>query len=140
MRTHNVSAIHVIRENVLKTYISRFSAKKRKLYHAKENMGLGMIHLPVANLQRNLRQIESEKNKWKSRLTNIQTMEVHYEDILTNQALIMDEMQDFIGVDRKTGLESGLLKINPDKLENLIENYDEVQHCLKRTPYERYLS
>ena len=35
--------------------------------------------------------------------------------------------------------EESLKKINPDSLEELIENYTEVVNHLKGTPYEKYL-
>ena len=139
MRTHAVSAIHIIRNNALKTLISRLSARERKLYHTTENLKIGKVHIPVVNLRRNLVLIESEKEEWKRRLAGIQTLEVHYEDILRNEALVMTDIQRFIGVDCVDDLKSRLLKINPDNLANLIGNYDEVRHCLEGTSFERYL-
>ena len=63
MRTHAVSAIHVIGGNAIKPFMSRFSAKERKLYCVKENIKVGKIRIPVVHLRRNLGLIESEKDE-----------------------------------------------------------------------------
>lgn len=140
LRSHDVSAIHIVRENVLKTYISRLTAKKRKLYHVKNNVKVEKVCLPITKLQRELGLIELENEQWKHYLTKVQTIEVHYEDILKDRAELMTEVQEFIGVDCETDLPSQLTKINPDTLEDVIENYEQVKQALSGSAYEKHLS
>ena len=45
----------------------------------------------------------------------------------------------FLEVDSAYELESDLVKINPDTLEDVIDNYEEIKDKLSGTPLEKYI-
>jgi len=139
IRENSIRVVHVVRENALKTYISRHSDKQRKLYHVKEKVQLGKINIPVSRLKINLSIIEHENTEWRKILEGAEVLEVRYEDIFADMSSAMKKIQQFIGVREVENLSSRLSKINPDNLEEVIENYAEVNECLSGTNYEKYL-
>jgi hypothetical protein len=47
---------------------------------------------------------------------------------------------DFLNIDQVAPLTTDLVKLNPDSLEDMIENYEEVKQALSGTDFEEFLN
>jgi len=61
---------------------------------------------------------------------------VFYEDVLNDTNLHMRKILKFLQVKDNISLSSRLRKINPEKIENILKNYEEVEKVLKGSPFE----
>ena len=66
-------------------------------------------------------------------------MGVVYEDFVSDPETWSRRMLEFLGVGEIRTLCSPHKKVNPDSLEQMIENYEEVCTLLEKTPYREYL-
>lgn len=129
-------AIHIVRRNVLKTLISRETAKKRKQYHAKEEILAVKVSLPVSTLIQNLTKISSENKFWQTAFPKESYIRVDYEDFVENKENESKRLLNFLAVKEDIVLSSKNVKLNPDSVEDLIENYNEVVTILTGTEHE----
>ena len=149
-----VMAIWVRRANALKTLVSRRTAAASGIYHVArsqndlpagtgwrtpENVEDRSILIDTGTLLSDLDRIDREQAAW-SRMLGDRTryIEVVYEEYVANKQRVNDAMLQFLGV-RRLPIESGLHKINPDKLSQLIRNYDQVVAVLTGTRFEECL-
>lgn len=139
---YNVKLIHVVRSNVLKTYISLFSAKQRSLVHTTKKVVVGKINLPTRLLLRKIKKIDYQNIYWEKffKNCNLDYLKLEYESMLNNSSKNRKELLSFLMVNDKMDLTSNLRKINPNNLEDVISNYNQVRTYLTGTPYEWCLS
>ena len=146
-----VRAIWVRRANLLKTLISRSSAAASGIYHvarSNDNLPAGTgwrrpedakdrsMLIETESLLRDLEVVDQEQRVWAEKLQDeTNYIEVVYEDYIADKDAGNNAMLDFLGV-RRLPINSGLHKVNPDKLDQLIRNYDQVVNVLKGTKYE----
>lgn len=138
LKSQQVKVIHVVRENTLKTLVSRLTARVRGKYHSTVQLGAIKISLPIATLVKRLQGIEYQSRQWGEVFGGDNYVRVVYEEFVQNQSEESARIVDYIGV-RKLAIESPLVKLNPDDLSDIVENYDQVVRVLKGTPFERYL-
>jgi LPS sulfotransferase NodH len=60
---------------------------------------------------------------------------ITYEDFVSNKNDLHARMLDYIGVDSTIPLSSPLKKLNPDSLQEIVMNYDQVSSRLLNSPY-----
>ncbi len=132
-----VKVIHLVRKNVLKTLISLYSAKNRKLYHTTKQINPDKIYLPTRFLFYRLKKLARKIKYWDSRFfLSKNYYKIFYEDVLNDTKLHMHKILKFLEVKDNIRLSSSLRKINPEKIENILINYEEVEKLLKDSPYE----
>lgn len=66
-------------------------------------------------------------------------LEVAYESLLQNHDREMRRTIEFLGLSEYMPLTSDYIKVNPDSLEDIIENYSEIKNVLTNTEFEKYL-
>jgi LPS sulfotransferase NodH len=141
IRENNVRIIHLIRKNVLKTILSSETARKRKLHHAGHDTSIVPVKV-VVDPEKVVKQIErvlAEMAFFKRHFELLPTLEITYEEFVAQRELIAQRIFDFIEATHVTGLPVPLKKINPDSVEDLVENYEELKKALLGTPYECFL-
>ncbi len=136
LKSAEAKTIHIVRRNVLKTLMSRETAKKRKQYHAKEKVLAVKINLPVKTLNKELDKISFENKFWQTAFSEDSYLRVDYEDFVENKDSESKRLLHFLGVKESVELLSKNVKLNSDSLEDLIENYNEVVKILSGTGYE----
>ncbi len=136
LKSIKAETIHIVRRNVLKTLISRETAKKRKQYHAKEKILAVKVSLPVSTLIQELNKISFENKFWQTAFPKENYIRVDYEDFVENKADESQRLLRFLGVNENIELLSKNVKLNPDSVENLVENYNEVVEILSGTEHE----
>lgn len=141
----DVCVVHLVRRNVLKLYISEELNNRKKELNRKAHMNYVpepvKIKLPVGDeLMNHLRVREADIQRFRQALQgSFPALEVHYEDLMggKNQECQgfskdeLDRLYDFFGLENRSyELETPMRKTNPDRLQDLIENYEEVRETL----------
>jgi len=133
--------IHLIRLNVLKTHISFLTAPMHKMHHPREGAKIKTVklRLDTNTLLQELRKRNARIEKKRRLIDGFESLEVNYEDFVTDRNSEAERIQPFLGFENVVPFETDLVKINPDNLEDLIENYQEVTSVLSGTEFERFL-
>jgi len=137
---NQIKVINVVRENVLKTLLSRRTAERRRLYHTTKTISQSKIELATSSLLSDLARIQQDGQRWEKLLGDYDHyFKVSYENFMRNKQQESKRMLDFLDVDFAV-VESDLVKINPDNLDALIKNYNEVKEKLTGTAFEYCLN
>ena len=67
-------------------------------------------------------------------------LEVEYESLIADFDSEIRKVLKFLEIDKFIPLTSDFVKVNPDSLEEIIENYNEVKQTLKNTEFEKFLN
>lgn len=136
--------VHIVRKNKLRIYISELIAKKTGVWgtHSQARITQDRLGLKinVQDMQQKLRGIsqtaESAAKKLSS-LGNLHTLV--YEDMFDPQGrfapAVVALVKDLLNVETVNS-DPAHIKINPEPLSAIIENYDEVAVALQGTPFE----
>ncbi len=140
IRDHQISVIHVVRENFLKTLVSRIVAEQRNLYHARQGSDAPRkaikVTVPADRLIGELQRIKLHTNRWQELFGDTpHYLRVVYESFSRNKEKEGAEMLAFLGLG-SSAMSSSLVKINSDSLVDVIENYSEVESLLRGTEFE----
>ncbi|MCG6870479.1 MAG: sulfotransferase [Gammaproteobacteria bacterium] len=139
-REHGVRIIHVIRENALKTLISRINARNTGIYHVKgESQKGARITIPTKTLLNELTRIKSEDNHWATVFAENPYLLVHYEDFVESPEMISGKMLRFLGFDDDIELTSPHKKVITSGLDEVIENYNDVRRALIGSEFSGFL-
>jgi Sulfotransferase family len=140
LQENKIRVLHVVRDNALKTLVSRISARSRKLYHSIEDIEVDKVYLPPRRLLKSLAQILDESERWKHLAAENPYLKISYESFLDDRDQVLKSMLNFLGVEYATSMSSDLKKINSDNLSDVVVNYAEVTRILTGTRYEIFLS
>ena len=136
IKKNNIKVLHVVRRNVLKTHISRVTAMKRNMYHAKQVQQIVKINIDISDLVSQLKKIDYENIAWQNIFGAGDYMRLVYEDFVSCKEVKTKEILDFLEVGTHQQLHSNNVKINPDDMRDLIINYNEMADCLTGTDFE----
>ena len=137
---NGVKAINVYRSNVLKTLVSRLSAQSSGVFHATQVATRQKVVVPTGSLLQRLQKLELEKDCWVRHLGNrLPMMRISYEGFVADPDLCGAQVLQFLGV-TKIPLKSPLAKLNPDNLQDIVENLAEVKSVIAGSPFEAYLN
>lgn len=133
--------IHVVRENILKTYISRLRAQQTGVYASTHPTQKIKVPVPINSLLEDLDSLSEENNALGNSVSRLglDHLTISYEQIAHNREPELQEVLSFLGVSETAELKSRLVKLTPDNLEQAVENYDEIVNALKHTKYGSYL-
>ena len=140
-RQKDARVIHLIRGNLLKTYISTVTAAIHKMRHPREGAEIRTvkIHIDPQELLTELNKRVALIEEQRQLFSDCHCHEVFYEDFVADRTKESVRMLRFLGVDESRELTTDLLKINPESLSDLVENYEEICAALKGTQHEKYL-
>ena len=137
--------IHLTRENRLKTIVSldiafktdkwSVSANDKDKQHVEKR-----ISLDTSTLIDRIEQIQNYETFIRDRFKDRHILEVVYEKLTTKPGETFQYIGRYLGVYDIDLSEITLTKQNPESLEQLIVNYDEVYEVLKNTRYAVYLN
>lgn len=136
---NDVGIIHLIRENYLKSIVSHFTSKKRGEYHSTSKVRPITVRLSPHLLKRRLTKRMKQVEKYQAMLKNRRYCEVSYESFVANREVESRRILDFLPVDQSVSLTTDLRKQNPDSLEDILENHEEISQAFKGTAFEKYL-
>lgn len=135
--------IHLKRVNFLRHKLSSLIAAETKVFHLRngEQASKKRIHVDFDTLLEGITYGEEVERTEEENLKDIPHIKVIYEtDILDNSRhqVTADRIFSYLGVDSHT-VETGLKRITVDRLDEMIENYEEIEKKLTDRGYEKYL-
>lgn len=139
VRERKIKVIHMTRDNSLHVLASRYRKKLTHIAHTHEKPPAVKFRLPTNNLLNELDRLEREKATWETTLAGLLCLDVSYESFADNMTSAAPRILEYLGVDPDYRLHSPLVKINPDSLTDVLENYDDVEAVLRGTSYEKFL-
>jgi LPS sulfotransferase NodH len=139
-----IRIIHLTRENRLRTIVSLDIAFKTDQWGVSDNdkdkqLVEKRIILDTSKLIDRLDQIQYYERFTRDRFKDKHILEVVYEKLTTKPREIFQHIGGYLGVDDIDPSKITLTKQNPESLEQLIVNYDEVYELLKNTKYAPHL-
>ena len=138
-----VRSILVTRRNYLKTLLSRRTAAPTGIYPVSGTLPAKAsvsswearpIRLDAATIVAELDAIEAEAGRWRALLSDMRCLEIEYESYVRDQPSWNARVLEFLDV-AQTPLISDLKKVNPDRLADLIVNYDEIAELVSRSSH-----
>ena len=143
MQERDFHVIHLIRQNFLKIVLSRETARARSQYHLApgEEAKSIKVRLDTETLIPDLNVIQKEVDAHREIFKSGRYMEVHYENLISNKDQVTKSIIEFLGLGEEgiSKMEFPLKKINSENLQDLIENFDEVQSVISDSPYQSFL-
>lgn len=142
MAYRDLKVIHLTRRNRLKTVISLEIAFKTghwtKSSHSGGPRDKRLILDPALLLKR-LEQIEQGEAATRARFSDRPVLEVVYEELVQSPREGFAAVGKYLGVDDIDPDKIKLKKQNPESVQQLITNYDEVETSLRNTRFAEYL-
>jgi LPS sulfotransferase NodH len=138
----DVRVIHLTRQNRLRTVISLEIAFKTGQWTKAGSSGgpkEKRVTLDPLKLVRRLEKIEEGEAATRARFCDRQVLEIVYEEMVQSPNEVFASVAAFLGAD---GIDPGKIRLkrqNPERLAQLIVNYDEVEAVLKNTRFAEYL-
>ncbi len=139
---NDLKVIHLTRRNRLRTVISlEIALKTGKWTNSGKSSGLQgkRLTLDPENLLKRLESIEAGEAQTRARFCDRPMLEIVYEDLVQSPREGFAVVSAFLGVD---GIDPGKIRLkqqNPEGLDQLIVNYDEVEAVLKTSRFAEYL-
>jgi len=140
---HNdLKVFHLTRRNRLRTVISLEIAFKTGQWTQAKNSAAPKekrVTLDPLQLIKRLTQIEEGEAATRVRFCERPMLEIVYEELVQSPQEAFASVSAFLGVG---GIDPGKIRLkrqNPERLEQLIVNYDEVESILKNTRFAEYL-
>jgi LPS sulfotransferase NodH len=139
VKESNASVIHLIRKNPVKAIVSHFTAKKRRMYHTTSKVKKVTIRLSPKKLRREAAKRLYEIEKYRRLFKHQDYHELNYESFMEDRDDETHRILDFLGIDEFVSLRSNLVKQNPDSLEDILENFQEIKKAFQGSIFEKYL-
>lgn len=136
---NKVGVIHLVRDNSLKTVVSLFTSQKRGIYHSTSKIEQITIRVSPRTLKRRVAALTKQIKKYRTILKEQRHCEVSYESFVANRDAETRRILDFLHIDQFIPLTTDLIKLNPDSVVDILENYEEVAQAFKDTVFEKYL-
>lgn len=138
----NIKVIHLVRENMLKTFVSRKIAEKTDTWKAKSKKSVSVqekqVTLDFDECVNEFERIKQWEAWAREEFKGHDFHELSYEDLVSNRESTMKDLFSFFGVKNKQ-VESKLKKQNAETLNQLILNYEEIKSELSRTQWSYLL-
>lgn len=141
-RRDELKVIHLTRRNRLRTVISLEIAFKTGRWTSSHNFVRTQekrVMLDPARVVKRLEQIEAGEAATRARFRDREMLEVIYEELVHSPEQVFSSVEKYLGVDGIDPNRIRLKKQNPEALEQLIINYDQVEAALKSTRFAEYL-
>jgi hypothetical protein len=136
---NEVKVIHLIRNNLLKRLVSNKIAITRDLHHSKKPIKPIKVYIDPKILVADFRRRQKRFDKYRKLFKDFAFLEISYESLVAAQDTETRKVLKFLGINQVIPLTTDLVKVNPDCLEDLIENYGEVKQTLVNTEFENSL-
>jgi hypothetical protein len=143
LNRNNIKVILLLRKNIFRNALSDMRARKTGIYHHRKEdekllSGLPKLNVDVAVLRNKMNHIIHQSKKMESIAKNMNCMKIWYEDF-SDWSNTMNKIFDFLGVSQYD-VSAGAKKLNPDRAENMIANFNEVINWLQQNNYAEFLN
>lgn len=142
IKENDVKIIHLVRNNLLKRLVSHKIARARNLMHSTQAVEPIKVRIDPRILTQHLRKRQIRLDKYRKlfiEVLDVPFHEVSYESLVGDHDTETQKVLRFLGIDKFMSLTSELVKVNPDSLEDIIDNYSQVKQTLRNTEFENFL-
>jgi len=145
-KDRNIRIIHLSRDNVLKQYVSLVLMRNqhkhgRTTSHTTKPVVPVSTYIEPKAALASMDDVRERYQHYERVFANHPKIELVYEEMIDNGALAEPAaraVSDLLEVDLLP-MNSGLVKMNPHRLDRMVENYDELVAAIRGTEYERLL-
>jgi LPS sulfotransferase NodH len=142
LKKNNIKVILLLRENIFRNALSDLRARATGIYHNQDDneeqrSGLSKLNVDTAALKQKMENIVQQNKKLEAIVSDMDFIKISYEDF-SDWNNTMNKVCDFLKVSREQ-VTAGAKKLNPDALQDMIENYSEVEHWLKQNNYGEFV-
>jgi LPS sulfotransferase NodH len=130
--------IHLVRENVLKKYISSEVARVRKIAHSDQKLPQIGVKININQALKSMQQYIEDVNHFQSILADKDAIEVSYEEFFKDPENEIIPILNFLGTPQKK-LYCKSQKLTQNDLSQVVENYEDLFDNLKGTQFEKFL-
>jgi LPS sulfotransferase NodH len=146
LREHpDIRVIHLRRGNLLKQYVSKMLMGKKRdgvwQPHSTSKLPVVTTHVSPQEAIREMRYVQQQFDLYEDLLSKHNKIELVYEDMINGQCLsdaAMHAICELLEVE-PVPMCCDFVKVNPNKLELMVENYQELSSALTGTVFEKYL-
>ena len=135
--------VHLERRNLLRIALSWVANEQTRVVHrtVRDRSVRQRQHVPVAMLQRQLTRVARDVAVEERALAGVPHHRMVYEDDLLSadtRQISMDRLFATLGLP-PAPVSTKLVRLTSDRLEDFVENHDEVRAALRGTEWEKYL-
>jgi LPS sulfotransferase NodH len=145
-RDKDIHVLHLRRHNLLKMHVSQLLMPTRRNAiwepHTTEPLPPVTTHVDPAAALEQMRKASARYQEFEDIFVGHRRLPLVYEEIIDNQRLRPSEGRricDFFGV-RDQPMQSSLIKLNPESLEAMVTNYDELASVIAKTEFAELLN
>lgn len=143
LKKNDVKVILLLRENILRNALSDLRARSTGIYHNQDDnedlrSGLSKLNVDTQALKQKMDDIVRQNKKLEDIVHDMDYIKIRYEDF-ADWNTTMNKIADFLHVSRQL-VAAGAKKLNPDALQDMIENYSEVESWLKTNNYAEFVA
>ncbi|MEM6965888.1 MAG: hypothetical protein AAF573_14065 [Bacteroidota bacterium] len=143
IRDNNVYILQLFRKNLLKKHISKMMADKTSVWHSQDKVNNTKLNLDIKHALERIKITEEKDIAVTRELNSYQkkVLPIYYEDFVADKAAFSEKLATFFEEDAAifNNLVTSLKKLNPNKLPDLLENYEEVYNSFSKTEYRKFL-
>lgn len=144
-RDKELCVLHLSRRNLLKVYVSRLlmPRKRNAIWepHTTEPLPPVKTHVDPAHAIAYMRQARARYEHFEGAFSGHRRLAIVYEDLIAGQRLRPEEGRricTFFGLEAHP-MHSPFIKLNPESLEAMVTNYDELARAISRTEFAEML-
>ncbi len=145
-REKDIHVLHLRRHNLLKMHVSQLlmPTKRNAIWepHTTEPLPPVTTHVDPAAALDQMRRASARYQEFEAMFAGHRRLPLVYEELIENQRLRPSEGRricDFFGV-RDHPMQSSLIKMNPESLEAMVTNYDELASVIAKTEFADLLN
>lgn len=137
-----IRVLHLRRHNLLKVHVSRLLMGKRERVQATGPVDAVRTHVDPDAAIAAMRKARARYERFEALFGGHPRLQLTYESLFEGQGLseaTTAAICDFLGVSRHP-MRSKLTKLNPESLQDMVTNYDELSAAIARTEFAEFLS
>lgn len=97
------------------------------------------IKLQPSVIVQSLEKLSQQQLKCERIIRGNPVISLTYEDLFEQQNVVIGEISSFFKLSDASFIQPDVVKTNPEHLNNVVENYDEVRQALRGTRWEIFL-
>jgi len=142
----SISIIHLMRQNVLKQYVSRYIMRRHRRLgrgraHTTKELKPVSVEIPPALAEREVKKLLMQRNSLRESFKDHRMIELQYETMIDNNQIStesIDSICDVLQVSNQFE-EPPLKKMNPTSLASMLTNYDQWESYFANTEFAELL-
>ncbi len=142
LKENNVKLILLNRGNILRNALSDLKARATGVYHNSQNGAANNQQEFIVNIQElknKMEQISRTQKLMEQSTADMNRLVINYEGFNEDWNKSVSSILNFLQVE-DIPLSAAVKKLNPDNLQNMITNYDEVKTWLSKNEYNHFLN